>query len=291
MLLASLALLLGVVVYRIQTDEGELVITADEDAEISVKQGGKEVTVYDTKSKQKLVLNSGTYDLELKGKPTGLKLDIEKATLTRGDKKFARIERVVARPAAPAQGAAANAPVDSDNSGRERHSLLFPSSIGDGGAHNYRVEGQFLKIDTLTHSNQLWLNYNRCQASELELHCRLRITDVTDDAYFKLVLLSDYDSELSVLIRKRGTKHKLIIESVGSNNAFKILAERPIATDFARTWIDAIVILKGTKLQFFANGELLLEAKCDRVVNRYIALAALNCLVELSDPIVLVPKK
>ncbi len=102
-LVASLAVLLGVVIYRIQTDKGELVITADEDAEISIKQGGKEVRIYDTKSKQKLILNSGTYDLELKGKPTGLKLDIEKATLMRGGQVFAHIQQITANPPAAAK--------------------------------------------------------------------------------------------------------------------------------------------------------------------------------------------
>src|SRR5262249_26445346 len=50
--------------------------------------------IYDPKSKQKLRLWSGTYELELKGKPTGLRLDIEKVTLKRGDVEIAKIERV-----------------------------------------------------------------------------------------------------------------------------------------------------------------------------------------------------
>jgi WD40 repeat protein len=88
------AALAAVVVYRIQTDKGELVIeTVDDDVEVVVKTGGKLVTIYDPKTKQKLILRSGTYELELKGKPTGLKLDIEKATLKRGDKVIATIER------------------------------------------------------------------------------------------------------------------------------------------------------------------------------------------------------
>jgi WD40 repeat protein/tRNA A-37 threonylcarbamoyl transferase component Bud32 len=87
------SLLLGVV-YRIQTDNGELVIVADEDVEVSIRQGGKEVNIYDTKSQQKLVLSSGIYDLELKNGPAGLKLDIEKASLKRGEVTVARIEYI-----------------------------------------------------------------------------------------------------------------------------------------------------------------------------------------------------
>src|SRR5262249_40348656 len=80
--------------YRIQTDKGEIVIqTEDDDVEVVVK-GENLVTIYDPKSGQKLVLRSGTYELELKGKPTGLKLDLDKVTLKRGDKPIVKIERV-----------------------------------------------------------------------------------------------------------------------------------------------------------------------------------------------------
>jgi WD40 repeat protein len=86
--------LAGAAVYRITTDKGELVIQAeDKHVEVLIKQGGEVVEVYDPKSKQKLILRSGAYELELKGKPTGLKLDLDKVTLKRGDKVIARIQR------------------------------------------------------------------------------------------------------------------------------------------------------------------------------------------------------
>ena len=67
-------MLAGVVVYRIQTDKGELVITTEsDDVEVVVKQGGKLVRIIDTKTDKKitLALRSGAYELELKGGPRG----------------------------------------------------------------------------------------------------------------------------------------------------------------------------------------------------------------------------
>src|SRR5208282_3269161 len=92
----------GAVVYRIQTDNGELVIrTESDDVEVIIK-GDKQVRIIDTKTDKeiKLVLHSGDYELELKGAPEGLKLSIDKATLTRGKTELAKIERV-APPAPP----------------------------------------------------------------------------------------------------------------------------------------------------------------------------------------------
>jgi WD40 repeat protein len=86
--------LAGVVVYRIQTDRGELVITTESnDVEVVVKQGGKVVRIIDTKTDKSVTLRSGVYELELKGAPEGLQLDIKEATLTRGKTVLAKIKR------------------------------------------------------------------------------------------------------------------------------------------------------------------------------------------------------
>jgi tRNA A-37 threonylcarbamoyl transferase component Bud32 len=85
--------------YHIQTDKGELVITAEsDDVEVVVKQGGKVIRLVDTKTDKQitLTLRSGAYELELKGAPEGLKLSLDKATLSRGETVLARIERVAA---------------------------------------------------------------------------------------------------------------------------------------------------------------------------------------------------
>jgi tRNA A-37 threonylcarbamoyl transferase component Bud32 len=94
----------GAVVYRIQTDQGELVITTEsDDVKVVVTQGGKLVDVIDTKTDKQitLALRSGVYELELKGAPEGLKLNIDKATLTRGKQTLAKIERVEKQPPEP----------------------------------------------------------------------------------------------------------------------------------------------------------------------------------------------
>jgi hypothetical protein len=86
-------LLVGAV-YRIATDKGELVITTEsDDVKVVITQGGKLVDVIDTKMDKQigLTLRSGVYELELKGAAEGLKLDIDKATLTRGGTVLARI--------------------------------------------------------------------------------------------------------------------------------------------------------------------------------------------------------
>jgi hypothetical protein len=86
--------LLGVAIYRIATDKGELVITTEsDDVKVVVTQGGKLVEVIDTKADKqiRLALRSGEYELELEGAPKGLKLNIEKATLARGQTVLATI--------------------------------------------------------------------------------------------------------------------------------------------------------------------------------------------------------
>jgi WD40 repeat protein len=96
---ALAAVLLVAAVYRIQTDKGELVITTEsDDVEVVVKRGGKVVRIIDTKTNKSITLDSGVYELELEG-GKGLKLSLDKATLSRGDKVIARVERVPPVPA------------------------------------------------------------------------------------------------------------------------------------------------------------------------------------------------
>lgn len=91
-----LALIFGSgAVFRILTDRGELIIKAlDEDVDVVVRQGGRIVTIIDTRSQQRMTLNSGRYALELDGAPSDLQLDIKEISLTRGDKVIATIRRV-----------------------------------------------------------------------------------------------------------------------------------------------------------------------------------------------------
>ncbi len=58
-----------------------------------IKQGGKVVRVIDTRTGKSIELKSGEYELELKGRPSGLKLDLSKVTLKRGQTVLATIEK------------------------------------------------------------------------------------------------------------------------------------------------------------------------------------------------------
>jgi hypothetical protein len=94
----ALALLLGgggltAAVYRIATDKGEIVIeTEDPDIEVLIRQGGKEVTVIDPKTRQKIELRSGSYEIALSGAGGDLRLSTSAFTLKRGEKKIVTVK-------------------------------------------------------------------------------------------------------------------------------------------------------------------------------------------------------
>jgi WD40 repeat protein len=93
-LLFLVAGLLGVAVYRIATDKGELVIETDnDDVEVVVSKRGEVVKIIDTKSGKHVTLNSGDYQLALKDGKEGLKLSPGKMTVKRGETVLATITR------------------------------------------------------------------------------------------------------------------------------------------------------------------------------------------------------
>jgi hypothetical protein len=102
--LAVLLAVASAVVVRIATDKGELVIeTDDPNVEIAVKQGGKQVTIVDVRTKQEVKLASGSYELELAKGADGLRLSADKLTLSRGDREIVRVRREPVVPSPPGQ--------------------------------------------------------------------------------------------------------------------------------------------------------------------------------------------
>ena len=87
-------LLAAVIVYRIKTDTGELVVeTEDPNIEVVVTQAGKQVTIIDPQTKTRVELHSGQYEVELAGGKPGLTLSTQQIRLTRGDKTVVTVRR------------------------------------------------------------------------------------------------------------------------------------------------------------------------------------------------------
>ena len=98
-MLAAGAGYLALITYRIQTATGELVIESDDPSiELIVKQGGKQVTIVDTKTSHRIELNVGSYELQLAGGGEGLKLSTETFMLKRGDRTIVTVQREAPKP-------------------------------------------------------------------------------------------------------------------------------------------------------------------------------------------------
>jgi serine/threonine protein kinase/WD40 repeat protein len=93
--LAALALAgywFGPGIYRVATNQGELVIeTDDPDVEVTVRKEGEPVTILDRKSGRKVTLQAGKYQLELGEGAAGLTLSTNHFTLERGGKEIVRV--------------------------------------------------------------------------------------------------------------------------------------------------------------------------------------------------------
>jgi WD40 repeat protein len=94
-IIGALALFAAVAIIHITTDKGELVIeTVDPDVQVKVTQGGRQVTIIDPKTQQRVVLPSGDYDVALAGNKQGLRLSADTFTLKRGDQQIVKVTRV-----------------------------------------------------------------------------------------------------------------------------------------------------------------------------------------------------
>jgi serine/threonine protein kinase/thiol-disulfide isomerase/thioredoxin len=95
LLLAGGGLAAAVAVYRISTENGELVIkTEDPDVDVIVRRGGELVTIVDLKTKREIKLKTGEYEIVLGDGAEGLRLSTNTFVLTRGEKKIVEVSRV-----------------------------------------------------------------------------------------------------------------------------------------------------------------------------------------------------
>ncbi|MBC8869300.1 MAG: protein kinase [Planctomycetes bacterium] len=88
------AVLLLAVIITITNRNGTVVIeTTDPNVRISVMQGGEEIAVADAQNGWTIRLQSGEYDISLKGSSDRFKMDRDSVTVTRGDEVRVRVTR------------------------------------------------------------------------------------------------------------------------------------------------------------------------------------------------------
>ena len=92
LLLAGICLY-GPTVYRLVTNQGQLVVESDDpDVKVVVKQDQQAITVLDAKTQHEVTLKAGKYHAELESAKLGLGLSAKEFNLTRGDKQSVRVQ-------------------------------------------------------------------------------------------------------------------------------------------------------------------------------------------------------
>lgn len=83
---------------RVRTGEGELVITPQSpDVEITLSRGGKEIPIVDTKTRKRVALPVGSYDVAVKNKPDGIDVTTDRVTVRRGQETLTYCHSVMSQ--------------------------------------------------------------------------------------------------------------------------------------------------------------------------------------------------
>jgi WD40 repeat protein len=111
----AVALAAAVVLYA-RTDKGEVVIESDDpDVQVVAEQHGRLVKILDPNDRQSLVLDAGSYNLRLCGRPDGLRIDLPDGPfkIGRGETRTIVVRRVAySRPPTPEELARRPSPLD-----------------------------------------------------------------------------------------------------------------------------------------------------------------------------------
>ena len=98
-------------IIRIATNKGQIVIESnDPDVQVEVLQGGERIEIIDLKTKQKLSVVSGEYQIRPMGDQNEISIDKEKLTISRGENEIVRVTRNESEAKAEAEVAIAAKP-------------------------------------------------------------------------------------------------------------------------------------------------------------------------------------
>lgn len=100
-LLATLGVVYAPAVYRLVTNQGQIVVESDNpDVKVVVKQGQQQIAIIDPKTDREITLKAGDYQVEMVPEKLGLGLSAKEFALTRGGKQVVRVRW---EPASPIQ--------------------------------------------------------------------------------------------------------------------------------------------------------------------------------------------
>ncbi len=134
----GLAIVLGVVLFRVTTDAGVVEIETDDPAvEVVVQENGRRIAILDGTTKRRVELRSGTYEVKLVEGRDELTLETDRFVLKRGDKEIVRVKRTAARAdPLPAVAVDSKRPVPADALKREDISPYELAVAGNGDPKN-----------------------------------------------------------------------------------------------------------------------------------------------------------
>ena len=167
--------------------------------------------------------------------------------------------------------------------------LLTPTSLGDGSREDYQVADHRLRLDGMTRSHQVWLNFAEERSDTWVLKARIRILQTAPRAFVKLVLLSDSVNELNLLLSRTEGKYWIALERPLSGGGNSTLASQQLPDNFGTDFESVEFRLKAQQLSATINGRWSLQAPHIGGTQFYPALAVSGCIVEFEEPQGVIP--
>ncbi len=168
--------------------------------------------------------------------------------------------------------------IEKDQSGP--WALTSPSEIADGNPDDFRIEDQSLHINAMANEKQVWLNFSQFRSENWVLGCHIKIDKSNPSSYVKLILLSESQGELCLIIHRTVGKYWFALEDSSKPDHNWALTEDSLTHDFASEFVNLEFRLENQQLSAKIGDNRTLEYNVGKKDVYFPAVAAFNCIVE-----------
>ncbi len=158
--------------------------------------------------------------------------------------------------------------------------IASPTRISDGNESDIRVLGKTITLDGT--KNQIWVDYEDCSSREFRIRCRVRYVQKSSGNYFKIIFQTPAYDDYHLMLNIDDTVSGMVWDT-SSTKGKGVIEPQLWSSDLLETFQELEIHVRDGRVEAKLGDHPTMMAELPTKEERHLALAAMNCVVEVED--------